>query len=146
MSASWWSAVTAWRSFSFHLLFNQLQLIDEREDVLKEKWSGCYDSFSKRKKKKDDRAQRKGKGIRSIISLLFLFWKGIISRLLEWKLMSAHAWFSFSREIFLVSISWLGQRPLLRASQRTQESQHNKRKRRKQTFDRISDRLFSFFF
>ena len=54
--------------------------------------------------------------------------------------------FSFSREIFLVSISWLGQRPLLRASQRTQESQHNKRKRRKQTFDRISDRLFSFFF
>jgi hypothetical protein len=31
------SPVTAWRSFSFHLLFNQLQLIDEREDVLKEK-------------------------------------------------------------------------------------------------------------
>ena len=45
MSASWWSAVTAWRSFSFHLLFNQLQLIDEREDVMKEKiLPSCYDS------------------------------------------------------------------------------------------------------
>jgi hypothetical protein len=49
----------------------------------KEKRVLVKDSFSKMKKKKDDRAKRKGKGIRSIISLLFLFWKGIISRLLE---------------------------------------------------------------
>lgn len=68
----------------FSLVFNQLILI-ERENARENKIDDqlVKDSFSKMKKKKDDRAKRKGKGIRSIISLLFLFWKGIISRLLE---------------------------------------------------------------
>lgn len=112
--------------------------------VLKDTTARPTDSFSKRKEKEDDRA---------FILFLVLDLMSSFSLLernhlptIRMKTYDRSRSFSFSREIFLVSISWLGQRPLLRASQRTQESQHNKRKRRKQTFDRISDRLFSFFF
>merc|ERR1711920_586727 len=87
----------------------------EKKIILRE----C-DSFSKVKKKKDDRAHLQ-MHLLDLMSSFSLLERNHLPTI-RMKTYDRSRSFSFSREIFLVSISWLGQRPLLRASQRSSEA------------------------